>query len=236
MELDLPQGLKLEVDDAPPGAALWAGGGGLCPALAEVSLRGGSLSPAALQKLAEGLSGGHGAADSEGLTLDLHGVLALALTMRPSDAPLVGDAIATLIQHAPLVAEIDVGACPLGVAGVEPIARALAGNKSLSHLGVAAVGLGLDGARRPSVDGAKRLAAALRANGDLLSLDIRHNGLTQEGLRLIRSAIAARPRSHNTTHKEQLNLRFEPQDPLPPGQLIPRSPRDEYDDEDGFAA
>ena len=199
---------------------------GLCPGLAEVSLRGGALAPAALQKLVEGLSGGHEAADAEGLTLDMHGAFSAALAARPADASSIGDAIATLVQHAPYIAEIDVGASPLGAAGVGPIARALAGNRTLAHLGIAAVGLG------PSVEGAKRLAAALRANGDLLSLDLRHNGLTQEGIRLIRSAIAARPRSQSG-QKEELNLRYEPQTPLPPGRFIPRTPRDDLEDDFG---
>ena len=53
-----------------------------------------------------------------------------------------------------------------GAAGVAPIAHALKENRTLAHLGLAAVGLG------PSRDAAKRLAEALGKNADLLSLDV----------------------------------------------------------------
>ena len=138
----------------------------------------------------------------------------------------MGEAIATLIQHAPYATEIDVGAAPFGAAGVAPIARSLADNKSLSHLGLAAVSLG------PSLDGAKRLAQALRQNGDLLSLDLRHNNLTDEGLRLLKSAAAARPRPASGGPRETLELELEPQTPLAPGALLERqASREQLEDE-----
>ena len=225
-ELDLPQGLQL--DDASArllGLLCGRVSREVCPFLEELSIRGGALTPSALRMLVEGLRGGHeSVSGEEGLTLDMHGALSAALTARPSDAAPVGEAIAKLLLHAPNVAELDVGACALGSAGIAPIALALSDNHTLNHLGIANVGLG------PSLDGAKKLASALRKNGDLLSLDIRHNGLTTEGVRLVRSAAASRPFSQHGT-REQLDLRYEPQTPLPLGALIERSPRDDQGDE-----
>ena len=229
-ELLMPADAKLSTDDARLlGLLCGRAAKEACPCLEELSLRGGALTPSALQKLVEGLSGGHDGADYEGLTVDLHGALAAALQARATDASNAGEAIAALLQHAPYVAELDVGACPLGAGGVAPIARALAENATLSHLGIAAVSLG------PSLDGAKRLASALKQNGDLLSLDIRHNALSAEGVRLIRSAAASRPRSAGGG-REALDLRYEPQTPLPPGSMLDRTPREDEGSEDDYAA
>ena len=230
-ELALPEGDELSSEGARMlGLLCGRAAREACPALEELSLRNCRLTPAALQKLTEGLSGGHeltGGGD-EGLTLDLHGALSEALRARPADAPAVGEAIATLIQHAPHVAELDVGGCALGGPGFVPIARALAESTTLSHLGASAVGLG------GSADAAKRLAAALRQNGDLLSLDVRYNGLSTEGMRSLRAAAGSRPRSAGGV-REPLDLRTDPQAPLPRGATVPRTPRsDEFDDDDDF--
>ena len=218
-ELALPAGTELAHDGARLlGLLCGRASREACPHLEELCLRGASLAPAALQKLIEGLSGGHEGGEHE-LTLDMHGALHGALAKDGSNAVTAGEAVSTLMQHAPYVTELDVGGAPFGAAGVMPIARALGDNKTLSHLGIAAVGLG------PGLDAAKRLAAALRQNGDLVSLDVRHNGLTTEGLRLLRSAAASRPRSVGGM-REPLDVRWEPQAPLPTGAVLARSPRD----------
>ena len=170
-----------------------------------------------MQKLVEGLSGAHEGGDAE-LTLDLHGALQAALT-EESGAPAVGEAIGALLQHAPHVTELDVGGAKFGAAGIAPVARALAENHSLAHLGIAACCLG------PGLDGAKRLAAAIRQNGDLLSLDVRHNGLDAAAIKLLKSAASARPRS-NGGKREPLDVRTEPQAFLPPGSMVQRTPRE----------
>ena len=216
VELSLPIGYRLDAEEARLlGLLCGRAAREACPELEELSLRGAALRTAALQKLVEGLSGGHEGGDHE-LTVDLHGALRDALSERPQSASLAGEAIATLLQHAPYATEVDVGAAPFGAAGVAPIARSLADNKTLLHLGLAAAGLG------PSLDGAKRLAQAIRQNGDLLSLDLRHNALTEEGIRLIKSAAAARPRPSTGLPRETLELELEPQAPLAPGMLLQR--------------
>ena len=55
--------------------------------------------------------------------------------------------------------------------------------------------------------------------------------LLPEGLRLLRSAVAARPRS-TSGQREPLDLRYEPQTPLPPGSVVERTPRSDEGDED----
>ena len=194
----------------------------LCPRLEELSLRGSALTPATLTKLAEGLGGrSEEDHDAEGLSLDLHGTLATALEARPSDAVACGDAIATLLQHAPHVEELDLGGNPLGVGGaLVPIAQAVGKSEHLLHLYLAAVGLG------KSADAPKRLAAALRKNGNLLSLDVRHNDLSDESVSLLLSLATSRPRS-TSGERHALKLRVKPQALLPPGVHLERSPRDE---------
>ena len=68
------------------------------------------------------------------------------------------------------------------------------------------------------MDVVKKLAAALRQNGDLTAIDLRHNQLSDDSLRVLRSAAAARPRSIGGD-LEPLEIHFEPQAPLPANKL-----------------
>ena len=218
-ELHLPLGTTLSLEDAGLlGLLCGRGAKEACPKLEEVSLRGSSLAPQALNKLIEGLRGGH--ANGEELTLDLHGALKTSLTSRPGDAASVGDAIGLLLKHAPYISELDIGGAPLGVAGIGPIATALGESKSLAHLGLAAINLG------ERADGVKKLVAAIRLNGELLSLDVRHNNLSADAVKQLKSAAASRPRSASGGQREPLDLRAEPQAPLRPGELLHRGDDD----------
>ena len=133
----------------------------------------------------------------------------------------MGAALAALLLHEPAyVTELDVGANPLGREDVKPLAEALEQNRVLAHLSLAACGL----AQQP--EGVKRLAQALRKNGDLLTLDVRHNGLDAAALKQLKDAAKRRPKSSDGDH-EQLELRVQPQDPLGPDEMLDRSPRDD---------
>jgi len=211
----------------PAGTTLFAEGAGAlgtlcarcsreaCPNLEEVCLRGARLAPNALRRLVEALTAGaHGSAvvhyTGHELALDLSRFVT-------SDASEVGELMASLIEKAPSITDLDLGGHPLGTAGLTAIARVLAKNTSLAYLGLAATQLG--------TDAAKKLGTALRQNGDLLLLDVRHNNLSKEAQRVLIKSSAARPRSSTGDH-ETLELRLEPNAPLLAAELVAHTPRD----------
>ena len=126
----------------PAGTTLFAEGAGAlgtlcarcsreaCPNLEEVCLRGTRLAPNALRRLVEALTAGTygGAAvhcTGNELALDLSRFVT-------SDASEVGELMASLIEKAPSVTDLDLGGNPLGTAGLTAIARVLAKNTSLA--------------------------------------------------------------------------------------------------------
>lgn len=179
-----------------------------CPRLRELRLRNVPLSLGGLKRLVDALAGGAEGDENRVSALDLHGCLRAALARDAPAAATAGETLAELIKCAPYVTEIEAGGADLR-AGVAPIARALTRCSHLGFLGLAAAHV--------DADGAAKLASAIRTNGELFSIDLRHNGLGRHSLSLLRSAADARPPSADG-ERAGLELLLEPQALLEPGE------------------